>query len=161
MSSQSSKLRLGELTDADRAGWEPLARGYKLFYKTEVDAAGYDEAWRRLRQGGELLGLGAWLPAAADGPGGGAERLVGIAHAVWQTSVWAPTVLYLQDLFVAPDARGHGVAAALIELLAQRARAAGAARYYWLTQDSNARARALYDRVARNQGFIRYDHPLP
>ena len=24
----------------------------------------------------------------------------------------------------------------------------------------NARARALYDRVARHQGFIRYDHPM-
>ena len=154
MSPRLSTLRLGQLGAADRAGWEPLARGYKLFYKTAVDDAGYDEAWRRLRQGGELLGLGAWQ---ADGPG---ERLVGIAHAVWQTSVWAPTVCYLQDLFVVPEARGQGVAAALIELLAQRASAAGAARFYWLTQDSNARARALYDRVARQQGFIRYDHPM-
>ena len=152
MSTPAPTLRLGELGDADRAGWEPLARGYKLFYETTVDDAGYDEAWRRLRQGGELLGLGAWQ---ADGPG---ERLVGITHAVWQTSVWAPTVCYLQDLFVAPQARGQGVATALIALLAQRAGAAGAARFYWLTQDSNARARALYDRVARHQGFIRYDH---
>ena len=154
MSDHPATLRLGELGDADRAGWEPLARGYKLFYKTEVSDAGYDEAWRRLRQGGDLLGLGAWQP---DGRG---ERLLGIAHAVWQTSVWAPTVCYLQDLFVAPEARGQGVAAALIELLAQRARVAGASRYYWLTQDSNARARALYDRVARYQGFIRYDHRM-
>ena len=154
MSPRLSTLRLGQLGAADRAGWEPLARGYKLFYETELPEAGYDEAWRRLRQGGELLGLGAWQ---ADGPD---ERLVGIAHAVWQTSVWAPTVCYLQDLFVAHEARGQGVAAALIGLLAQRASAAGAARFYWLTQDSNARARALYDRVARHQGFIRYDHPM-
>lgn len=58
----------------------------------------------------------------------------------------------------APEARGQGVAAALIDLLARQAQAAGAARYYWLTHDSNARARALYKRVARHQGFIRYDH---
>ena len=34
------QLRLAELTDADRSVWEPLARGYKAFYNTEVDAAG-------------------------------------------------------------------------------------------------------------------------
>jgi len=71
-----------------------------------------------------------------------------------------PTVCYLQDLFVAPDARGQGVAAALIEELAQRARAAGADRFHWLTNESNARARALYDRVAQYRGFIRYDHAM-
>jgi ribosomal protein S18 acetylase RimI-like enzyme len=154
MSADKTPLRLGELADADRAGWQPLAEGYKLFYKTEVDAAGYDEAWRRLRLGGDLLGRGAWQ---ADDTGTG-ERLVGIAHAVWQTSVWAPRVCYLQDLFVDPAARGQGVAAALIQHLAQQARAAGAQRFYWLTHDTNARARALYDRVAHYQGFIRYDH---
>jgi ribosomal protein S18 acetylase RimI-like enzyme len=154
--SAADDLRLGELRDGDRAGWEPLARGYKAFYETEVSDAGYDEAWQRLRRGAPMLGLGAWLPA----PGGSGERLVGIAHAVFHASVWADHVCYLQDLFVDPALRGRGVAAALIEHLAQQARARGAARYYWLTQDSNARARRLYDRVAAHKGFIRYDHPL-
>lgn len=149
-------LRLGELADADRAAWEPLARGYKAFYETEVDAAGYEQAWQRLRGGAPLLGLGAWLP---DESGRG-ERLVGIAHAVFHGSIWADRVCYLQDLFVDPAVRGQGVAAALIAHLAQCARDQGAARYYWLTQDSNARARRLYDRVAAHHGFIRYDHPL-
>ena len=153
-----SALRLAELTDADRAGWEPLARGYKTFYETEVSAAGYDEAWARLRGGGLILCLGAWLPAdAADGPPG---RLVGIAHAVFHGSIWADQVCYLQDLFVDPAVRGQGVAAALIEHLAGCARARGAARYFWLTHETNARARGLYDRVAKHHGFLRYDYPL-
>lgn len=150
-------LRLGPLTDADRAGWEPLARGYKAFYETEVSDAGYEAAWQRLRAGGAMLGLGAWRAPA----GGGPERLVGIAHAVFHGSVWDDTVCYLQDLFVDPAVRSHGVAAALIAQLAQEAQARGAARYYWLTHESNARARRLYDRVARHRGFIRYDHPVP
>lgn len=33
-------------------------------------------------------------------------------------------------------------------------------RFYWHTQESNARARLLYDQVARFTGFIRYGYPL-
>ena len=154
----TAALRLGELRDVDRAAWEPLARGYKAFYETEVDDAGYEATWRRLRAGGLLLGLGAWLPTG-DGQG---ERLVGIAHAVYQRSPWADEeVCYLQDLFTDEAVRGQGVAGALIAHLAQCAQARGATRYYWLTHHTNARARRLYDRVAVNRGFIRYDHPLP
>jgi GNAT superfamily N-acetyltransferase len=75
--------------------------------------------------------------------------------------VWARSNCYLQDLFTLPSARGHGVARALIEAVAVQARAHGAARYYWLTQQHNAAARALYDKVASQRGFIRYDFPLP
>jgi GNAT superfamily N-acetyltransferase len=69
-------------------------------------------------------------------------------------------VCYLQDLFTVPEARGRGVARALIAHVAEAARAAGARRYYWLTQEHNTTARALYDRVAAFHGFIRYDHPV-
>ena len=32
--------------------------------------------------------------------------------------------------------------------------------YYWLTKEDNRAARALYDRIARLKGFLRYDYPL-
>ncbi|MCU7372487.1 GNAT family N-acetyltransferase [Paucibacter sp. O1-1] len=139
------------LQAADRAGWEPLARGYKAFYETEHDAATYELAWQRLLAGQEVHGLAA---VGADG------RLLGLAHYLFHTSVWTGSSCYLQDLFVDPDVRGQGVAAALIETVAERAAAQGATRYYWLTQAHNARARALYDRVAQHRGFVRYDYPL-
>jgi hypothetical protein len=44
--------------------------------------------------------------------------------------------------------------------VAGAARDRGASRLYWTTQENNVRARALYDRVARFNGFIRYDYPL-
>ncbi len=151
-------LRLGPLRPQDRADWEPLARGYKAFYETDVDDAGYDAAWQRLMGGGVMLGLGAWLPGGAAGQ---PERLVGIAHALFHASTWADTQCYLQDLFTADDVRGQGVAAALIDHLAHLAHARGADRLHWLTHHTNARARRLYDRVAAHKGFIRYDHPMP
>jgi hypothetical protein len=44
----------------------------------------------------------------------------------------------------------------LIEAVYQRARAVGASRVHWLTQESNVTARALYDQVADRSGFIQY-----
>jgi GNAT superfamily N-acetyltransferase len=64
--------------------------------------------------------------------------------------------LYVEDLFVADSARGRGLGRALIEAVYEKAEAAGASRVYWLTQSSNTQARALYDKVADNLGFIQY-----
>jgi GNAT superfamily N-acetyltransferase len=53
-------------------------------------------------------------------------------------------------------ARGRGIAAALIAAVCEAARREGAGRVYWHTQESNATARRLYDRVAERSGFIVY-----
>lgn len=143
-------LQIAPLAAADRLPWEALARGYKAFYKTEASPEQYEASWQRLLQRDEVYGLGAKL----DG------RLVGIAHYLFHTGVWAPRYCYLQDLFVEPGVRGRGVARALIGAVAAAARETGAQRYYWLTQENNTTARTLYDKVAQFEGFIRYDHPL-
>ena len=87
-------------------------------------------------------------------------RLVGITHYFFHAHVWMGDVCYLQDLFTDEAARGKGVARALIEAVADDSRKKKATRLYWLTQDDNTRARALYDKVAKHQGFIRYDYAL-
>ncbi len=138
------------LQAADREAWQPLARGYKEFYKTPTTDAEYDAAWSRILARKEVFGLGA--------KEGG--ELLGIAHYLFHASAWADRVCYLQDLFVVPHARGKGIARALIEAVAHEAREAGASRCYWQTQQHNATARALYDKVARFHGFIRYDYPM-
>lgn len=143
-------LHISALTPADRAGWEPLARGYKAFYNTPQTDAEYERTWQRLIGSETIHGLAA----RRDG------QVLGIAHYLYQPTVWAADACYLQDLFVAEAARGQGVAAALIGHLAGIARAHGASRFYWLTHQDNARARALYDRVARWHGFLRYDLAL-
>ncbi|HSN20877.1 MAG TPA: GNAT family N-acetyltransferase [Usitatibacter sp.] len=143
-------LRIAALAARDRAAWEPLARGYKAFYRTETSDAEYEAAWGRILRREAVFGLGA-----KEG-----RELVGIAHYLFHASAWAERVCYLQDLFVAPHARGKGVARALIEAVAGEARKAGAARCYWQTQQHNATARALYDKVGRFNGFIRYDYPM-
>ena len=138
------------LRSGDRIEWEVLARGYKAFYRDTLPDEQYQRAWDRLMAADQVYGLGARL----DG------RLVGIAHFLFHPTIWQGDACYLQDLFTAKDARGKGVARALIEAVAQAARTRGARRYYWLTAEDNQTARALYDKIARYRGFVRYDHPL-
>ena len=87
-------------------------------------------------------------------------RLVGITHFFIHPSTSGPDVCYLQDLFSAPDIRNKGVARALIAAVTDWARVHGCCRVYWNTQASNSTARYLYDKVAENRGFIRYQIEL-
>jgi GNAT superfamily N-acetyltransferase len=146
----NTTLRIDTLQAQDRAEWGQLALGYKRFYETEIPESEYDTAFARLIEGRDVhAGV-----ARRDG------RMVGLVHYLFHASTWASGVCYLQDLFVDPAVRGQGVGEALIEHVAAVARERGAARLYWLTQAHNARARALYDRVAQHKGFIRYDFPM-
>ncbi len=143
-------VHVAPLGAGDQDEWERLARAYKDFYKTSLPDAAYATAWGRLRNADALFAFGAKMNG----------QLVGIAHYLFHTIVWAPTTCYLQDLFVDPSARGQGVARVLIEAVADAARDRGAQRLYWTTQEHNTIARALYDSIARFNGFIRYDLSL-
>jgi GNAT superfamily N-acetyltransferase len=83
-------------------------------------------------------------------------RLVGIAHFLVHASTTSADACFLQDLFTAPQARGKGVARALIAEVGRWAKERGCARVYWHTHSSNETARRLYDQVAENRGFIQY-----
>jgi GNAT superfamily N-acetyltransferase len=134
--------------DEERAAWEPLWAGYLAFYERSLPQDVTDATWRRFHDPAEPLFI---LGAYVDG------KLSGIVHYLFHRSTWAAThYCYLEDLFVADDARGHGLGRALIEAVYEKARAAGAIRVYWMTHATNTRARALYDQLADNLGFIQY-----
>jgi GNAT superfamily N-acetyltransferase len=132
----------------ERAEWERLWTSYLVFYKTSVPRETYDLTWARLHDSKEPMGV---LGAYVDG------KLAGIVHYLFHRSCWTVgDYCYLQDLFVAEDARKLGLGRALIEAVEQEARAAGASHVYWHTHESNAVARALYDKVAERTGSIQY-----
>ena len=144
-----------QLHAADRPRWTELWRAYLEFYKTALPDAVFAATWARILDDTALHGLAAREGGRVDG------RIVGITHFLFHGSAWTTTpVCYLQDLFVDEAARGQGAARALIDAVAARARAQASTRLYWLTQDNNAAARRLYDRLARYNGFIRYEYPL-
>ena len=132
----------------ERADWEPLWKGYLDFYNTSVPTEVYDTTWARLHDRNEPMWL---LGAYVDG------RLRGIVHYLYHRSCWTVgDYCYLQDLFVAEEARKLGIGRALIEAVYREAHAAGASRVHWLTHETNATARALYDTLADRPGFIQY-----
>lgn len=145
---------ISQLAAADRPRWTELWRAYLAFYETQLSPAIFDHAWSRLMQGHELHAYAARATSDPD------SEIIGITHFLYHPSAWTLSpVCYLQDLYVAPEARGKGTARALIEAVAAHARTQNAARLYWLTQDHNETARALYDRLAIHTGFIRYEYP--
>jgi GNAT superfamily N-acetyltransferase len=139
----------------DRGRWSELWRGYLDFYETQLPPEIYDYTWQRLIAAeSPIRGLGARL-------GNDTTPLVGITHYLFHAHAWTTReVCYLQDLFVDKDFRGRGVGRKLIEAVAAVARQRGCLRLYWTTKEDNALARGLYDRIARFNGFIRYDHSL-
>ena len=144
----SAGIAIRPLRLDERADWEPLWKGYLDFYKTSVPQQTYDTTWARLHDPDEPMWL---LGATVDG------KLLGIVHYLYHRSCWTVgDYCYLQDLFVAEGARNLGVGRALILAVEDRARAAGASRVYWLTHETNADARVLYDRLAERSGFIQY-----
>ena len=146
-----SKVSIGKLAPSDRGAWEALFRAYMEFYHRTEPPEMYDHAWREFESDTRMHAFGAKL----DG------RLVGITHFLNHPNTSGPDVCYLQDLFTAPDARGQGVARALIAAVADWARDQGCGRVYWHTQASNTTARYLYDQVAEDRGFMRYQIELP
>jgi len=153
---EAAPLVIRSVVPADRAQWQPLWDGYNAFYgradATALPAAVSERSWARFLDASEPVHA---LVAERAG------QLVGLAHYLFHRStIHIEPVCYLQDLFTGPRARGQGVGAALIEAVAERARAGGASRLYWLTHESNATARRLYERVAQHSGFIVYRRQL-
>lgn len=72
-------------------------------------------------------------------------RVVGMAVWFLSFSTWTGRhSLYLEDIFVDPDARRHGVGRALMRRLAARAVELGCARMEWSVLDWNEPAMAFY-----------------
>ena len=59
--------------------------------------------------------------------------------------------IYLEDLFVRPDFRRHGVARKLLATLARECTDAGHTRLEWAVLDWNTNAIALYDAIGGKQ----------
>jgi GNAT superfamily N-acetyltransferase len=145
-------FHIAPLNLTDRTRWEQLWAEYQLFYGVALTAAVTECTWQRIHDG-RVHGL------AAREAGG---AIHGIVHYLFHGDTWSTApACYLQDLYVDQKARGRGCARQLIEAVAQCARDAGASEPYWLTHETNATARKLYDRVARNHGFIQYVYASP
>ena len=133
---------------SDEPAWRKLWRGYCDFYGVSIADETTNRTWKRVLDPDSAV---MCIVAEVDG------QVYGFANCVVHENTWeTQPVCYLEDLFVAPAARGHGIGRALIEWLRNSMRAEGWARLYWHTREDNARARRLYDQFAEADDFVRY-----
>jgi GNAT superfamily N-acetyltransferase len=131
----------------------PLILSYCEFYEVEPDEDGI----RRMFD--TLIGdpnQGAVFIARDD------DRAVGFATLDWKwSSLKGARIGYLEDLFVHPEARGKGIADALIGICADRCRELGMPAMEWLTAPDNLRAQQVYNRTgADSDTYVEYDLEL-
>lgn len=133
-------VEISRVGDGDLEELLPLLRAYCDFYEVSPS----DDALLSLARAliGDPEREGVQLIARADG------NPVGFATVYWS---WATTIAarigVMNDLYVAPEARGTGAADRLIDACADECRRHGAAELAWQTAQDNARAQRVYDRV--------------
>lgn len=148
----TAAVRPATLADLDEVA--PLFDAYRVFYgyPADLDAArGYlDE---RLRSGTSTV-----LVAAVDG-----GPLVGFSQLYPSfCSLELAPIIVLYDLYVHPDARGAGVATALLAAARALGESTGAARLELSTARTNLTAQRLYaaEGWRLDEEYLHYELPL-
>ena len=142
-------LTVRPLDPSDRDRWADLYRGYREFYEHPSDEAVVERVWGWVTDATHEVSA---FVAVGEG------RVVGIAHYRRFARPSSGTIgMFLDDLFTDPDARGRGVGRALIERVAELAASENCSVVRWLTSETNAQARVLYDQVASITPVITYD----
>ena len=129
------------VTEDDLTDLLPLLRGYCDFYEVDPPDEQLLAMCRALIADPEREGL-QLIARDADGTPHGFATVFW----TWQT-LDAGRIGVMNDLFVHPDARGTGLASALIEACADRTREHGGKVLAWETALDNVRAQTVYARV--------------
>src|SRR5262245_49164169 len=145
------ELRRADLRDL--AVLVPLFDAYRQFYGQPSDPARAERFLReRLEKNESVIFL------ALDS--GRAVGFVQLYASFW--SVAACRSWILNDLFVSPSHRQHGVGRALLERARAHAEATGAGGLSLATQHSNHKAQRLYESLGwlKDTEFFHYELPL-
>jgi len=148
-------VEIDSATESDLPELLPLLRGYCDFYGASPSDDGLTAMARALIAGRDADGM---LLVARDGDG----VAIGFATVGWKwSSLRAARIAVMEDLFLAPEARGQGAGDALIRACADRAREHGAPVLSWITALDNHRAQAVYERVgASGDAWLEYELEL-
>ncbi|EFE94049.1 GNAT family N-acetyltransferase [Serratia odorifera] len=149
MSSIDRAVQIRRVHHDDRAQWLALWQGYLHFYRAEVSDSVSEETFVRLTREEPVYGL-----VAQDRDG----RLLGLMNLIFHPSTWSSQgYCYIEDLYVSPAARGQKVSEQLFEQAYRLADQRQCDRVYWMTQEYNAPARSLYDKVGNRSSFVVYN----
>lgn len=133
----------------DFGAWLPLWIANNL---GQHDTAVTAQTWERLT--GDYPALGGLCAVQGD-------DILGFAHYIVHPTTGAlADAAYLQDVFVAPEHRGKGIARRLVDAVIKHGQQAGWSRLYWMAERDNAAAQALYKKIAPPIDFTVHVLPL-
>lgn len=142
-------IQVNAPTDADKAAWQTLYKAYATFYKMPMTEQTLDTVWSWIHDEGNPF----WCRLARQDDG----KPIGLMHFREMPSPLRGCLMgFLDDLFVEPDARGHGAVTALFDDLTEHGRDRGWPSVRWITADDNYRARAVYDRLSHKTQWNTY-----
>ncbi|AYH03863.1 GNAT family N-acetyltransferase [Pectobacterium parmentieri] len=146
------EIMINSVEPEDYDQWLPYWESYQAFYNVQLTDDVTKTTWDRFFK--------AEIPVHCAIARKGAH-IIGFAHFVFHDSTWGVNpYCYLEDLFVAPTARGKCVGKKLIEYVREKAQEKHCDRLYWHTQETNKTAQRLYNWVAEKPGIIEYRMPL-
>ena len=136
--------------------WNELWQKYLKFYQTSLPDSVTKVTWERIMDPEQnIFSFGGYW--AEDGT----KELVGFTNFLYHSSTWSEQgYCYLEDLYVEEKFRGKGVGRLLIDAVWDDCLRKGVKRLYWKTQDKNKVARIMYDKVAKQSGFIEYEREV-
>lgn len=148
----------------DKAPWARLFVAYGIFYETAFTQEIVDAVFARLVDGsGDIQALVAESNTAKSNgaeSGGPVSNDTIAGFAIFRTHFDTFTAAggwHLDDLYVDPAHRGHGIATDLIEAVAIIARESGGGTLRWITAADNHAAQRVYDKVARRTTWVTYE----
>ena len=143
------KIIVSELCLSDRQDWEELYYGYAEFYEVPMNQEILDAVWAWIFDAKKSFY--ALIAKSGDG------KAHGIMHYREMASpLRGKLVGFLDDLYVNPKSRGHGVVDALFQALVESAKRKGWPYVRWITAENNYRARRVYDKIAEKTQWITY-----
>lgn len=143
-----TKIEISDLQSDDFPGWLPLwDKNNQGLRNQDVTS----ETWSRLlNPASSVHGM-----KAADG-----DTIIGIMHYILHNVTGhIEPACYMQDLYIDPNHRRKGAAKGLIQALEKRGRTEKWARIYWLAENTNEEAQALYKNIGLKLNFSL--HVLP
>jgi len=144
-----TKLVIQDITNDDFGGWLPLWKENNLGQdKDEVTT----ETWMRLNdKNSAVKGMTAKI----------GDDIAAIMHYILHpTTGQIEPVCYMQDLFVGEKYRRQGIARKMVHALIKRGQKENWARIYWLADNNNEGAQALYKNLGVKIDFTLHVQPL-
>lgn len=154
MSKSADELTVRPAVSSDRDQFLALWTGWQDHMGGRVPDEVTARSWRALLAPG--TGLICLLVCAGD-------RALGFAMLSATFFAWTgEDILYLQDLFITPEARGRGVGGRLLKGIYDHADSIKARQVFWMVDEDDPELQAFYGGKAVRSPYLRYlRHPWP